>query len=220
MARRIYVLRRPGSKLDANGQPIKRVYNAPRIADRCVDELVGVCKALAIDGKISEEELGYLQRWLNEHQHAIDVWPANILVARINEILEDSIPSEEELRDLFELIAEIVGQHHDNTPTNLSIALPLTKPAPPVFFTNQGFCVTGRFVMGPRTNIEYGIRERGGVIHSNVTTETNYLIIGTIGSRDWLHSTHGRKIEKAVSYAERGHPIAIISEEHWADHLL
>lgn len=220
MARRIYVLRRPGSKLDANGQPIKHAYNAPRIADRFIDELVGICKGLAVDGRISEEELGFLQSWLNKNQHAIDVWPANILVARINEILEDKIPSEEELRDLFEIISQIVGQHNDSTPTNNSTALPLTKPAPPIFFTNHAFCVTGRFVMGPRTNIEYEIRERGGIIHPNVTAETNYLIIGEIGSRDWLHSTHGRKIEKAIAYAERGLPIALISEEHWADHLI
>lgn len=220
MPRRIYVLRQPGSRVDANGQPIHRSYNAPRIADRSIDELVGICKALASDGTITEEEFGFLQSWLNVNQHAIDVWPANILAARINEIMEDQIPTPEERQDLFELITELVGQANQTTPTNNSTALPLTKPAPPVFFANQGFCLTGRFVMGPRTNIEYEIKERGGTIHSNVTAETNFLIIGTIGSRDWLHSTHGRKIEKAISLAERGHPIALISEEHWADHLL
>lgn len=86
MPRRIYVLRQPRSRVDANGQPVKLSYNAPRVADRSVDELMGICKALASDGSISEEELGFLQRWLNANQQAIDVWPANILVARINEM--------------------------------------------------------------------------------------------------------------------------------------
>ena len=88
------------------------------------------------------------------------------------------------------------------------------------FFKNQCFCLTGKFMMGPRANHEFEIKDRGGITHANVTEETNYLVIGSMGSTDWLHSTFGRKIEKAVSLAERGHPIALISEEHWADHLL
>jgi hypothetical protein len=46
------------------------------------------------------------------------------------------------------------------------------------------------------------------------------LVVGTIRSRDWLHSTHGRKIEHAVELAGQNHPIAIVSEEHWANNLL
>jgi hypothetical protein len=40
-------------------------------------------------------------------------------------------------------------------------------------------------------------------------------VIGSIGSRDWIHSTHGRKIETAVAMRERGHSIALVGEEHW-----
>lgn len=38
-------------------------------------------------------------------------------------------------------------------------------------------------------------------------------------SRDGAHTTFGRKIEKAVSYREKGVPIAIVSEDHWAASL-
>jgi NAD-dependent DNA ligase len=215
MAKRIYVLRR----LDAHGQPTTP-YNAPRIADRSIDELIGICKGLIADQRLSEEEILFLTSWLNANQQASDVWPAKALIARINQILEDKLILEEERTDLFSLLAEIVGQAQDGAATNHSTTLPLTTPAPPVFFTGHRFCLTGRFVMGPRTNLECEIRERGGTILSTVTADTNYLVIGTIGSRDWLHSTHGRKIEKAMALAEQGHPIALISEEHWADHLL
>jgi NAD-dependent DNA ligase len=75
-------------------------------------------------------------------------------------------------------------------------------------------------MLGPRANIEYEIRDRKGIVQSAVTEDTDYLVIGNIGSADWLHSTHGRKIEKAVALVERGRPITIVSEEHWADHLL
>ena len=220
MDKRVYILRRP-SKLGAHGQPINHTWNASRLADRSIDELIGLCKGFTADGTISEDEVNYLTSWLNTNQHAIDVWPANAIIARINQILIDKIIDEEERADLFQLLAEVVGQAKNGGPApNSSTSLPLTKPAPPVFFTNHRFCLTGKFVMGPRANHEFEIKERGGLIHANVTEETNYLIIGTLGSSDWLHSTYGRKIEKAVALAERGHQIALISEEHWADHLV
>ena len=48
-----------------------------------------------------------------------------------------------------------------------------------------------------------------------MTLRANYLVIGIISSEDWMYSTHGRKIEQAVAFVSQGHPIAIISEEHW-----
>lgn len=220
MAKRVYVLRQP-SKLDLHGQPTHQGWHAPRIAERSIDELIGLSKGLISDHVLNEEELACLVSWLNRHQHAIDVWPANVIVARINQIMEDKIVDPEEREDLFKLLADVVGQANGAAPAmNSSTALPLTKPAPPVFFTHQRFCLTGKFVMGPRANHEYEIKERGGMIQTTVTEETNYLVIGSTGSRDWLHSTFGRKIEKAVALAEKGHPIALISEEHWADHLI
>ncbi len=44
-------------------------------------------------------------------------------------------------------------------------------------------------------------------------------VIGAIGSRDWIHSTHGRKIERAVELREQGTGIYILSEEYWADSI-
>lgn len=220
MGKHVYILRRPG-KLGGHGQPINETWNAPRIATRSIDELIGISKGLISDHVINEEELGFLTSWLTANQHILDVWPANILAARINLILEDKIIDQEERKDLFTLLAEIVGySQRGEDATNRSTTLPFTKPAPPVFFKNQCFCLTGKFVMGPRANHEFEIKDRGGTVHANVTNETNYLVIGSMSSSDWLHSTYGRKIEKAVILAERGHPIALISEEHWADHLL
>lgn len=218
MARRIYLLHR-SSKLDAHGQPACQ-YNAPRIADRAIDELIGLCKGMIVDRHVSEEEVLFLTSWLQANQQAADVWPASAILGRITHILDDRIITAEEREDLLTLLQEIVGQAQNATATNNSTALPLTKPAPPVFFQKRRFCLTGRFAVGPRVDVEYEIQERGGLVEKNVTNGTDFLLIGEIGSRDWLHSTHGRKIEKAIAMAEQGHPIALISEEHWADHLL
>lgn len=219
MPRRIYVLRRP-SNLDAQGQPIISDWNAPRVAERSIDELLGICKALIADRSLSEDEVYFLTSWLKANEHTAHVWPANVIAARITQILDDKILLAEEREDLFTLLADIVGQAKDGLGSQTSTALPLTVPAPPVFFTNHRFVLTGRFVIGPRANVSYEIQERGGRIDDTVTGGTNFLVIGTLGSRDWMHSTHGRKIEKALAILESGRPIAIISEEHLADHFL
>jgi hypothetical protein len=52
-----------------------------------------------------------------------------------------------------------------------------------------------------------------------ITKDLNYLVIGEVGSRDWIHSTHGRKIEKAIDYNDRGCRIAIVTEQHWHNFL-
>lgn len=219
MGKRLYVLRRSG--IDVHGQPMNRAWSAPRLADRSLDELLGICKGMVADHILVEDESAFLLSWLQANQHVLDTWPANMIAARIDLFLEDGKIDQEERADLFRLLAEIVGQTKTAEPAvNISTALPLTKPAPPVFFTDQRFCLTGRFVLGPRANVEYEIQDRGGQLQANVTEATNYLVIGDIGSTDWLHSTHGRKIERAVELAARGLPVALISEEHWADHLL
>ncbi|MDX7612147.1 BRCT domain-containing protein [Aeromonas caviae] len=41
------------------------------------------------------------------------------------------------------------------------------------------------------------------------------LIVGSLASRDWMFTSHGRKIEAAIKNREEGHDIRIINEEDW-----
>jgi hypothetical protein len=56
-------------------------------------------------------------------------------------------------------------------------------------------------------------------VDEQLVRQLAYLIIGEIGSRDWIHSTHGRKIEKALEHNAGGARIAIIGEQHWFEQL-
>jgi hypothetical protein len=219
MPDRIYVLKRTG-KLDSDGQPLNRNWNANRLTERSTDELIGICRGLTVDNVVSEEEAGFLKSWLSSYRDAANSWPGNVIAARLDKIFGDGIVDPEERQDLFNLLREIIGQQTGLLSSNRSTTLPFTNPAPPIFFSDHLFCFTGRFAWGPRAHCETEIMSRGGRTQSNVTQETNFLVIGTIGSADWLHSTHGRKIEHAVELAGRRHPIAIVSEEHWVDHLI
>lgn len=167
------------------------------------------------DGSLSEEEILFLQTWLNANKQYCRTWPVNVICARLEQILEDEIIDPEERIDLFDLISKAIG--HDSArefAANLATSLPLTRPTPPIFFRDKAFCITGRMVSGCRKHCEEEITTRGGAIHDRVSMKTDYLIIGLIGSTDWLHTTHGRKIEYAVHCQKEGSAIAIISEEH------
>jgi hypothetical protein len=52
-----------------------------------------------------------------------------------------------------------------------------------------------------------------------VTLDLDYLVVGTAASRDWAGTSHGRKIEKAVAYQERGEDLMVIAEEDWVRNL-
>ena len=59
----------------------------------------------------------------------------------------------------------------------------------------------------------------GGEPAKGVTKKLNYLVIGSVGSDFWRHSSFGTKIVKAAQYCEDGVGIAIVSEAHWVARL-
>jgi NAD-dependent DNA ligase len=87
-----------------------------------------------------------------------------------------------------------------------------------VNFVDRLFCFTGKFFSGTRQWCEDQVVQRGGAI-GGISRKLNYLVVGEIGSRDWIHSTHGRKIEKAVELVNAGDGLAIVGEEHWVRYL-
>ena len=74
------------------------------------------------------------------------------------------------------------------------------------------FCLTGDFVSGDRNTVESMLKLRGASISTNVNKTVDFLIIGTLASRDWLYTSHGRKIEKALLLKRDGSEISVITE--------
>lgn len=80
------------------------------------------------------------------------------------------------------------------------------------------FCLTGTFMFGRRQDCEAAIAAKGGEA-GPLRRDTNYLVIGEYATDAWIHSTYGRKIEKAVEMRANNLPIAIVSEAHWRQYL-
>jgi hypothetical protein len=61
--------------------------------------------------------------------------------------------------------------------------------------------------------------ERCARVSNSVSKELDYLVVGSIGSENWLHATFGTKIRKAVEYRDGGCGLAIVDELHWRERL-
>jgi NAD-dependent DNA ligase len=207
---------------DPNGQAPSPFYRSYAVQARQVDELIGLVRGVLADGVLCQEEVQFLLKWLETNQHVQNEWPAKAIYPRIAAALSDGILDADEEADIMELLLATIGHKGDplETAVKSSTALPLTSPPPVVTFTSRSFCFTGKFNSGTRAWCEAQVHNRGGVALSSVNRKLNYLVIGDIGSRDWLHSTFGTKIKKALDQQEKGVDTRIISEQHWYEHLI
>ena len=46
--------------LDSQSQPLNRRYNAARLSDRAIDELIGLSRGVIADGVVTQEEAEFL----------------------------------------------------------------------------------------------------------------------------------------------------------------
>lgn len=202
---------------DRDGQPVAQALRRDAREDRQVDELLGLVKGVLADGVLCAGEIEFLYRWMEINREVATYWPANVIYPRIAAALADGHVDADEEKELMDLLLSLVGGNTAPLHGARSDAttLPLCKPAPEVEFSGHRFCFTGAFASGSRSWCEQQVIERGGAAVSSITQKLNYLVIGEIGSRDWAHSTFGRKIQKAVEYRDKGVPIRIVSEQHW-----
>lgn len=206
---------------DENGQGAHPMYRAHAVQARQIDELIGLVKGVLADGAICQGEIEFLLMWMNSNRDVKDEWPARALYPRIAEALADGHVDPNEESEIMSLLLAVVGGNQAPASGEASDAtkLPLCSPAPQVVFPGQTFCFTGKFSSGSRAWCENQVHANGGLGVSGVTRKLDFLVIGDIGSRDWLHSTHGLKIKKAVDLREAGIPLKIIGEEHWFNSL-
>jgi len=201
---------------DQNQPIIHSRKDALRLDDRKIDEMIGICKGIISDKMINHQEADFLSKWLSNNSKIAHRWPAKILYQRINKMLKDGILEQDEKTELFDTLRKITGETSEALAGNMATKLPLTDPPPTVVFSNQNYCFTGHFVTGTRKQVETIVIDRGGNTQERPTLDTNYLVIGELGSADWIHSTFGRKIERAVEIKKQC-AINIISEEYWAN---
>ena len=192
-------------------------FGLERWRSRALDELLGFVKGIIADGAVSGAEAVALRQLLEANPLLAAEWPANVLADRLERIFVDGVVEEEEREDLPLLLQRATGEREGSAePMTRATRLPVDEPPPDLIFKDRLYVLTGKFVTGKRVFCEAAVERLGGWCDSRITRETDYLVIGTLASEAWVHTTHGRKIEAAVEMKVEGHPISIVAEEHWA----
>lgn len=196
--------------------------SASRREDRATNELVGLCRGLLADGHVCQSEAEFLKGWIERNAAFVGEYPFAPIYRVLSEILRDGHIDDDESADLHDTLTRFVGGEAFNErgqTVSLSTALPIDDPMPPLVFEGSIFVVTGTFAFGKRSQVVAEIEGRGGQLIGAPAKKANYLVIGELGSRDWINSNAGTKILKAVQLKESGSPLAIVSEAHWASSL-
>ena len=207
------------TKIDDHGQPDRSINVEHRIR-RDMAEMLGLAKGVLIDGVVSEDEAMTLMNWAEERPSVVLAWPGNVLYRRLRNIFSDGHASEDEREDLAQLLKELVGGEAGTIGgETATTGLPLNDPQPSMEIPDRVFVFTGRFAFGNRRACEEAVRRNGGRVEPGITKHTDYVIVGIFASRDWLQTSYGRKILKAVRYRDKYSLPAIISEQHWTAHI-
>jgi len=181
-----------------------------------INELLGLLSGIVADDKLQELEIASLLTWLSNNAEIKNIWPANVVLERLEALLADGFISEEEKINLIETIKQITGVRFSESGVAHGVATEFFEDAVEVvIYDGASFCFTGSFVSGTRNAIEQRAQERGASVKNDVSKSVDYLVIGTLASRDWKFTSHGRKIEKALKLKKAGHPIMIITERTW-----
>ncbi|MBA1146674.1 NAD-dependent DNA ligase [Ectothiorhodospiraceae bacterium WFHF3C12] len=205
-------------ELDEHGQPHPAI-NYRRNLTKATESLLGLCRGLLADQRLSAEEIVFLDTWLRENEIVEHQWPGSVIAERVRQVMADGVVSTEESEDLQQTLEQILGGGFDEgVVSGNATSLPLDD-AEAVEVDGSTFCFTGKFIFGPRRKCEDAVVSLGGEVAPRVTKAIDYLVIGALASRDWAHTSHGRKIEAALDHKEKGREILIIGEEMWADHI-
>ena len=88
-----------------------------------------------------------------------------------------------------------------------------------VVFLDKIFCFTGTMKTLKRTAAQREVRMRGGNHVKVVGKETDYLVVGSLGSPEWKHGDFGRKIEHAINLKKKIKKPHLVSESDFMDAL-
>jgi NAD-dependent DNA ligase len=176
---------------------------------------LGILQGITCDGNITIREVDYIVNWLKQHPIGIDEIPKiNKIKDLLNGMLRKQIIVDSEELELKNLLNDISGSQWETNRDTNNMPIKLYAKNPSIVFNNSCFVLTGNFEYGTKKLCENAINSLGGKCESNVTSRTDYLVIGKNGSKDWTHNAWGNKIEKAHETK-----IPIISEKQWLEAL-
>lgn len=76
------------------------------VSPKSLDQLVGLCRGILADQRITTQEVYYLSEWLQD-SGITNQWPASEIAEKVEKILEDGLVTMEEKKELQELLSSL-----------------------------------------------------------------------------------------------------------------
>lgn len=161
--------------------------------------LNGILDGIVCNQKVNQKEIENLNIWLRQNDYLKDVYPYDKVLLEVNKVLEDGVLTEEESNYIFDTFNEMVNPDF-NDDENID-------------FNGKTFCLTGEFKCATKQEISKKLQELGGIEKTGVSSKSDYLIVGGVGSDAWKFGKIGGKQAKAQELNEKGANIKIIDED-------
>lgn len=179
-------------------------------------------RGVLVDGAVNDSEASGLRVWLSQHPEATEHFPGRELSSLLSRIFADGAIDPGERRMLHEYLNGLLSQTSSGARVSqepgagqgLAVAL-FDDPPPEVGFSGNRFVFTGEFAYGSRSECAALVQSLGGVAASSVSGTVDFVVVGEFGSENWLTSSYGRKLQKAVDLRSEGVAISVIREQHW-----
>lgn len=192
---------------------------ANRNLTKSMQTLFGICSGIVADNHINDNEIFFLKTWLNDYQDVAEIWPGSAIYARVINVLNDGIITNEERENLLHALKEITGNYFTDTGAAQAEITGIPFDIVPVVFAQNIFCFTGEFIAGTRAYCRKITEQVGAETIDNMTKKVNYLVIGTMNSPAWIQESYGHKIAYAIELKNKDHPVLIVTEKHWNNSL-
>jgi NAD-dependent DNA ligase len=182
-------------------------------------ELLGIARGLLADQELSDSEIEFLHQWLEERYWISSAFPGNVIHARIRDVLEDGVVTEEERSHLVDTLNMLIEDRLEDLAEQVDLTELWFDEVGLIEFDKTRFCLTGNFVYGPRDVCKTAIEQRGGIVTPSVGEEAQYLVVGGLGVDEWRSGGLGAEIESAMRLRATGKSVKIIPEDSWVSLL-
>lgn len=107
----------PLKERDMNDYDAYRRYTGKAEFEKSVNSLLGIVEGISIDEKINDNEVGFLQAWLEDHRIDSRKHPFNELFPVVEHAFADGMLTEEEKADITWLCKRLTSTDYFNTVT-------------------------------------------------------------------------------------------------------
>lgn len=182
--------------------------------------LSGIITGIVADGHLHDMELQMLSTWVSANPEVTQSWPGSAIARHLAEAMADGVIATEERDHLLRTLQQLVGSDFTESgsvePEVAALPFDETAATP---LQNSRICLTGEFIFGTRSACERLAEKAGCTPVAAVSKKVHYLVVGTNISPQWVNTSYGTKILRAMELREEGHQIGILRERDWL-HLL